>query len=665
MYSAHDSSFRRSYRQLRSYDIVLTTYDKIRAEAVALEKYTKSKADKHGRLDPAELSMRFPFMSPISKFHRIILDEAQHVKNRNAKRSKAICQLVSKHRWCLTGTPMMNDPFELGSLIKFLRIKPYDDEERFRKAFGCLVRGKGGRSNYYGSPEDALKQLKGLTQSIMLRRTKQTEMRNGQPIIPLPPKSEEIDYVVFSPEEESYYRELEKNSQIEFKAFLKSGLYGKSITLALVLLLRLRQACCHPFLNFGQLELLTDEEVSLKTMKEQVAKMKPEVITQLCETASFQCSKCLDAAEKPIIIPSCGHTICSACFDHMKLTAEEKKEAGQDEGQGYEITTCPTCNEQFELQKAVTYDAFQQVHMAEKWASEHLDDASGDKSRHESPENMTSRSKSQPHERTHRTRRLFNDKEVDERGNLKDFVVDDDHEDLDYYNGESDEDFDEDDEISEQPEFKVENSLYAALEHLRKKAGSNVDAHNRYLKHLKNEWVDSAKITRCKEIMAEIRDSGEKTIVFSQWNLLLNLLEVPIRELGVGYRFYTGGMSPKLRDGAVSDFSTNPDVKVMLVSLKAGNAGLNLTCASHVIIMDPFWNPFIESQAIDRAYRIGQTKPVKVHRILVKDTVEDRIRSLQDRKRGLVEAALDENSAQGLSRLGADEMAFLFGVSKK
>lgn len=85
--------------------------------------------------------------------------------------------------------------------------------------------------------------------------------------------------------------------------------------------------------------------------------------------------------------------------------------------------------------------------------------------------------------------------------------------------------------------------------------------------------------------------------------------------------------------------------------------------ASRVIILDPFWNPYIEMQAIDRAHRIGQQKPVEVHRILVAGSVEDRILELQEKKRALVDAALDEGASKALARLGATQLAFLFGVS--
>ena len=81
-----------------------------------------------------------------------------------------------------------------------------------------------------------------------------------------------------------------------------------------------------------------------------------------------------------------------------------------------------------------------------------------------------------------------------------------------------------------------------------------------------------------------------------------------------------------------------------------------------VIILDPFWNPFVEEQAIDRAHRIGQQRPVQVHRILVPNTVEDRILALQEKKRALIEGALDENASRNISRLGTRELGFLFDV---
>ena len=119
-------------------------------------------------------------------------------------------------------------------------------------------------------------------------------------------------------------------------------------------------------------------------------------------------------------------------------------------------------------------------------------------------------------------------------------------------------------------------------------------------------------------------------------------------------------MSSAQRNNAVIDFADDPTISILLVSLKAGNSGLNLTAASQVILFDPFWNPYIEEQAIDRAHRIGQRLPVQVHRILVPETVEDRIIALQEKKRALIEGALDEKASRDIGRLGTRELAYLF-----
>ena len=164
------------------------------------------------------------------------------------------------------------------------------------------------------------------------------------------------------------------------------------------------------------------------------------------------------------------------------------------------------------------------------------------------------------------------------------------------------------------------------------------------------------------ELIEQFQNDGQKTIVFSQFVSLLDLLQVPIDQKGWNCERYDGSMSADARNNAIIRFTDRPNTKLMLISLKAGNAGLNLVAASRVIILDPFWNPFIEMQAVDRAYRIGQQKPVEVHRILVEGTVEDRIIELQEKKRKLVDAALDEGANKSLGRLGVRELAYLFGV---
>lgn len=149
------------------------------------------------------------------------------------------------------------------------------------------------------------------------------------------------------------------------------------------------------------------------------------------------------------------------------------------------------------------------------------------------------------------------------------------------------------------------------------------------------EITSSAKIDKLLEILDETAresDNQDKTIIFTQFTTMLDLLERPLQGKGHRYLRYDGSMDIKQRANTVNMFFDDPNIKVLLVSTKCGSLGLNLTCANRVILLDVWWNPAIENQAIDRVHRIGQTKSVHVHRIFIKDTVEDRILELQNKK---------------------------------
>jgi SNF2 family DNA or RNA helicase len=123
---------------------------------------------------------------------------------------------------------------------------------------------------------------------------------------------------------------------------------------------------------------------------------------------------------------------------------------------------------------------------------------------------------------------------------------------------------------------------------------------------------------------------------------MLRLIETRIS--GLGCRLFTLTGQTENRGGLVADFQRDPGPGVFLISLKAGGSGLNLEAASYVILFDPWWNPAVENQAIDRTHRIGQTKTVFAYRLLVRDSIEDKIRQLQIRKGNLAKNVLGEEA---------------------
>ncbi|MES2642067.1 MAG: DEAD/DEAH box helicase [Myxococcota bacterium] len=166
----------------------------------------------------------------------------------------------------------------------------------------------------------------------------------------------------------------------------------------------------------------------------------------------------------------------------------------------------------------------------------------------------------------------------------------------------------------------------------------------------------SAKLELLLETLDEVLAEGHKALVFSQWTSMLDLVEPALRARGMKFARLDG--STVDRAGVVAKFSADDGPPIFLLSLKAGGTGLNLTAADYVFHLDPWWNPAVEDQATDRAHRIGQERPVVSCRLIAEDTVEERILVLQEQKRGLARAALDEEAlARGITR---DELLALF-----
>jgi superfamily II DNA or RNA helicase len=157
---------------------------------------------------------------------------------------------------------------------------------------------------------------------------------------------------------------------------------------------------------------------------------------------------------------------------------------------------------------------------------------------------------------------------------------------------------------------------------------------------------DSAKLDLLLPQLVELFEEGHKVLVFSQFTSFLAILRRRLDKEKIEYEYLDG--STRDRQACVERFQNDPDCKLFLISLKAGGLGLNLTAAEYVYLLDPWWNPAVESQAIDRAHRIGQTRQVFAYRIIARDTVEEKVLALQNTKRDLADAII--NADNGLIR---------------
>lgn len=590
--------------KLREKDVVLTTYGTLASE-IKRKHAWEEKLKRVPNAKPSSRSEHIPLLGDKSKWYRVILDEAQWIKNKATKASIAACYLQSEYRWCLTGTPMQNSVDELYSLIRFLRIAPYSAFEKFNRDFSRPLKAK---TSYGDSKENAMRQLQALCKAIMLRRTKTSKI-DGKPILQLPEKTIEEQHAVFSKDEQEFYQALESRAKITFNKYLKAGTVGRNYSNALVLLLRLRQACCHPHL-IKDLEMETGASPETIDKLANAESLPADVVERIKQVEAFECPICFDAAINSLIFNPCGHPSCNECFDRLATQAH----ANADNEAGPNIL-CPSCRGKVDPAKLTDFQSFKKTFGSNAGGEdeEEEEEVSAARTR-EDDEETESDSDSEDDEIDDDV-----DDDVDDDGNLAGFVVPDRETDS-HSDGGTDDAKEEGktsfkrslmkkNEIQEQEESsgkqrklkrrakgkgkgKASSTKHLSLAELRKEGLKNKAAKKRYLRRLEKNFQTSAKIDKAIELLDAIegRGTNEKTIVFSQFTSLLDLLEVPLSRKGLQYKRYDGSMKPNDREEAVMAFTDDPRYTVMLVSLKAGNSGLNLTVASQVIIFDPHWN---------------------------------------------------------------------------
>jgi len=206
-------------------------------------------------------------------------------------------------------------------------------------------------------------------------------------------------------------------------------------------------------------------------------------------------------------------------------------------------------------------------------------------------------------------------------------------------------------EVEKQGVAKAQIQILAALTRLRQVACDP------RLTKLEGSWdnEESGKVSALREIVQEAVAGGHRVLIFSQFVEMLKIIRAALDADGVTYEYLDG--STKDRAERVARFNGDESVNAFLISLKAGGTGLNLTGADTVIHYDPWWNPAVEDQATDRAHRIGQTRVVTVYRLIARDTVEEKIRQLSEKKRELVANVLtNDGPTKGLTKADLEEL---------
>ncbi|KAL6248167.1 DNA helicase rad5 [Rhinocladiella similis] len=489
-------------------------------------------------------------------FHRVILDEAHTIKNRQAKTSKACYELKAKHRWVLTGTPIVNRLEDLFSLVRFLKVEPWSNFSFWKTFITVPFESK--------DIARALNVVQTVLEPLVLRRTKDMKTPEGEALVPLPSKTITVEEVELSKTEREVYDLIFTRAKRAFNESLQAGTLLKSYTTIFAQILRLRQSCCHPVLTRNK-DIVADEEDAAaaaaadangfaddmdlqdlinrftndtnsaeKDNKDPITTFTTNALKQIQEESSGECPLCY---EEPMINPAvttCWHSACKDCLEKYITHQTERGESPR----------CFSCRENINPR-----DVFEVVK----------------------------------------------------------------------YNSPSE-------------SCDLEGDLYSAGDAATKPSKISL----RRLHPYSPTASTSAKIASLLSHLSK-QPKGTKSVVFSQFTSFLDLIAPQLSKHGFEHLRFDGTMSQKIRAQVIRTFNaenaSDPKApRVLLLSLRAGGVGLNLTAASRCYMMDPWWSFAVEAQAIDRVHRMGQTQKVEVVRFVTKESIEGRMLRVQDRK---------------------------------
>ncbi|KAG8735272.1 hypothetical protein FRC10_010802, partial [Ceratobasidium sp. 414] len=621
--------------EVKKYDIIITTFQTLTNEFPAddeeLKKRMKQKKKRVKRDEDGfiisdsednkgrnkKTNGRGPLAS--TQWYRVVLDEAQNIRNRATRSSRMMALLDAEYRWALTGTPVTNSLADLYGLVRFLHFAPFNDWSEFNERIARLQKSN---SKLAGQRAQAL------LKKCLLRRTKETKLE-GKPLIILQPKEIEIEELEFSADERQIYGAVEARQQQKFNRFLRAGTVMKNYSAVLVMLLRLRQVCNHPqLIAYAAGELMMDGahivgaddgdgsgcgesanskskamakmvmgdakfERAMRQFRDIEKEMYVAEITggDVLENEATECGICLEPYTNDCCITvrpaSCGSNfnltlLRRAAGTYFLFDAPLQGDAAANDQFGPGTRPCPCCRNE--------------INKAHIFAGSIFTLSDGEK-------DEIKRQVNKEHGRQYKTMYTDFDEEDDfvpirkGKGKGRARIVDED---------------DEDDE-----EGNTEGKVEAEL----KKMGEGEGI------------VPGAKMLRMAELLEQWhREAPEdKIIAYSQY-----LVETR-RDQDVALRW------PDDENG----------------TLKCGGFGLNLTEANRVICMDLAWNAATENQAIDRVHRMGQVKSVFVKRLVVKDTIEARILKLQAQKQSLSDAALGEGSGAKMPRMNVAQLKMI------
>lgn len=510
-------------------DVVITSYGTVASE------FSENPEATEGNLTSSPLFFL--------EWRRIILDEAHTIKNRSTKWAKSCFHLRGERRWCITGTPIQNHVNDLFSLFCFLKFEPWSSWGYWNREIAEKIESSSSRSKF-----EAMNTVRDILAPLTLRRLKSTKDSNGKPLVRLSARNIQVVHLDQPKAELNFYEALHRRSRARFDNYLAQGRILNHYGSVLEMILRLRQACCHPWLVFAAPQSDKENMEDRRKLYASFSNINSSgLVEKLVSDAEKgivgNCPVCLDIMDDGVALKNCGHAACRICLRRVLLSSGSH-------------ATCPVCRIPIE--------------------------------------------------------------------GVSDFRT--------------------------LPRHSC----------------------SRFPMDIRGNWCPSAKLTALVNDMKEMearRTAAShgigKAVIMSQFTSFLDLVEIALERENLKYLRLDGSMVQRKRAQVLDSFSADDEMKqstanILLLSLKAGGVGLNLVSASLLCMADPSWNPQADIQAMARIHRHGQTRDVIVRRYVVRNSVEERLLEVQQRKLDMTDGALSTSSDDDKREARVSEMRLLF-----
>ncbi|RPA77923.1 hypothetical protein BJ508DRAFT_161976 [Ascobolus immersus RN42] len=609
--------------ELRKRQIIITTYGAVTNDYPKVEVPSDIPEDER-RAYIAHTIARGKGVLHRIKYWRVIFDECHYIRNRDTHKSRAAMNIAqyAKHRWCLSGTPIVNGIEDVYPYFNIINMPGLGESA---EKFDRILKASG-------KPEATVRAaLKG----VMMRRTKMDTFL-GKPLISLPRKDLREVHIDFDSDARTLYDEIEDYARSVINHLSKQGRLRRELRCIFVLFLRLRQLCNHPYITGNGLR---DSEWG---------KSRLGYCIEKCDR-NFALNYGLRALHDSTPTATYGRGVHSGANTNMPAMEDAAEDMGTRCIRDYLVRLKRTRKER---------------------EDEEI------KKEEQEKENVRENRRLQ--------KCLYCDNEVDDPVITKclhvycrDCVLEAIRIEATYggrqYACRACGDAIEKEDLEDTTPFEVENfdddfgqAAIDFLPDLENKRQASADNDAAFLEDVNERFFMSKKLRVMRDQLIEWRlnKPGQKVVLFTLSTKFLDIIQKVTNDEGWSTCRYDGRMSISLREESLVKFKSDPECWIMLTSITAGGVGLNLTHASLVISMDLWWNAAVETQAFDRVHRIGQVNEVEVVRFVMKNTVETRMLAIQNRKLGLASVALGEDGPKG-GKLSHEEFVGLFGSVTK